>query len=257
MKRLFVLALLFCLLLVGCATDEPTVIYPTAGHLVASWEGEYPPDLCGVWSTDGKWEHITFGITQDAAGEAVKARLLTQIEDHETVTFAYQEHTYGELFAAMDELGYKMGLRTGMTMLALNDKENHIIVGVIMDPLSAETQALMDECTEKYGNMVRFEHCNPITLFEDYFNKDTHIYYSHITLPKKESPAFPIFPILVSIAALLLIAALALYRRRTLLLADGPLLPLSRRQTAQQVREAIDAPSMRTDAAIQALSERK
>lgn len=258
MKRLTAFLLLLLLFLTGCAADEPPVVYPTAGHLVASWEGEYPHDLCGVWSTDGKWEHITFGITQDEAGEAVKARLLTQIEDHSTVTFAYQEYTYGELFAVMDELGYKMGLRTGMTMLALNDKDNRIIVGVIMKPISPATQTLMEECTAKYGNMVRFEHCNPITLFEDYFNnKDTHIHYSHIALPKSDTPALPVFPMLIGMAVLLLAAALVLYRHRTPLPAEGPPFPLSLGQTEQYVREHTDSPSLRTDGVIQELSARK
>ena len=254
MKRFMILFAAVCLLLVGCAAEPsaPTV-YPTAGHLVASWEGDYPHNLCGVWSTDGKWENVTFGIKEDENSEAIKQWLLTQVEDRDTVTFAYQEYTYGELFAVMDELGYKRDLRKGITLLALYDMENCIVVGVNMKPLSPEAQALIVECTDKYGDMVRFEHCSGIEVYEDLIDSEHFtVYYA-----APSSPVFPVWPAVLG-AFLLLLAFGWVYmrKRRRPLPADGPL-PLSHGQTEQLIREQTDAPSTRTDAAIRALSGRQ
>ena len=154
----------------------------------------------------------------------------------------------------MDELGYKSGLREGINTLALYDKENCIVLGVYMTkPLRPETQALVDDCKAKYGDMVRFEHSDRITLLEGSLPKGQGgtIYYSDTSSLQSASLLLSLLPILLCFATLAFIVAWQqLCGRRKPLPAEG-LSPLSLEQTKRLIKDRTEAPSARTDRLIQ------
>ena len=70
-----------------CAAEAQ---YSTAGDLYEAWCSNLPDYFCGVWSTDGGTTNLTFGIQNNASGNAGKQKILELIENDSSVTFVYQ-----------------------------------------------------------------------------------------------------------------------------------------------------------------------
>ena len=73
--------------------------YVTMGDLYQAWGGYegYPDYICGVWSTDGGMSNMTVAVTKDKAGERGKEKILSLLENPNSVTFTYQSYSYQEL----------------------------------------------------------------------------------------------------------------------------------------------------------------
>lgn len=140
-------------------------VYATAGDLYRQWSMNYPAYICGVYSTDGSYENLTFAVTKDEAGEAGKAEILALVKDDSTVTFTYQSYPYAELRAIQEELTPYMGDDIGINSLGIDEMENVLTIGINSQTKTAETEHFMQECFEKYGNHIRFQDNEGIYIY--------------------------------------------------------------------------------------------
>lgn len=145
--------------------------YTNANALYGSWNTEkqvgeqtvfemvYPDGVCGVWSTDGSADNLTFAVTDDERGEKAKADILAAVEDDSTVTFATQKYTHSELKAVQDAvsehiLGYS-GEEIGVAGWGIYEMENKVHVDIIVSKPGAED--FMRWGYENYGDKIMFE----------------------------------------------------------------------------------------------------
>lgn len=145
--------------------------YTNANALYGSWNTEkqvgeqtvfemvYPDGVCGVWSTDGSADNLTFAVTDDERGEKAKADILAAVEDDSTVTFATQKYTHSELKAVQDAvsehiLGYS-GEEIGVAGWGIYEMENRVHVDIIVSKPGAED--FMRWGYENFGDMIMFE----------------------------------------------------------------------------------------------------
>lgn len=156
MKKLFctLLALLLCLApaLAAFADGEP---YENAYELYASWDA-YPDYLAGVWSTDGSYNRLTFGLIENA-GEAEKEEILSQVRDKDTVSFAEGcKYSYAELRAVREALDtYLREGESGAYGMGIDESENRLIVEI--DASAPGAAEFMARVAAEYGDMVEFE----------------------------------------------------------------------------------------------------
>lgn len=143
--------------------ESASGVYAHAGALYQAWmaarensdASPYPDYICGVWSTDGSMEHLTFALTKDEAGEAGKEEILSLIADDSTASFTYQSYSYSELLELMLVLRSRLGSETGAYGIGIDEEENCICIAI--DLANANSEAFMEECFTQYGNRVYFE----------------------------------------------------------------------------------------------------
>lgn len=156
MKK-FITAAMTLLLLLTCCTPAFAAKgkYRTAGELYQAWHEDTPDYICGVWSTDGGSENLTFGIQDNAAGEAGKQEILDLIQDDSTVSFVYQTYSRNELLQIQWELYAYLQQDLGMVYTSLHEAENRIEVGIykprVQEPATME---MIDELTAKYKDAI-------------------------------------------------------------------------------------------------------
>ena len=161
MKKIYILmicvVLMFSVSVPVFAADE----YANAGELYQAWYGDLPDYITGVWSTDGSYHHLTFGIRADADVKAVKKEILSLVRDDKSVSFAVQKYSYNELKAINDELlayfpSPENDTDYGLVSMGVYEMENMVHIGILEarkdDPV---TVAFIKEITEKYGDAVR------------------------------------------------------------------------------------------------------
>lgn len=157
MKKWIVLLLVLLLVLPVAAAEEG--IYETAGDLYASWaeDGEFPDYICGVWSTNGSWDCLTFALRADAEGEAAKAEILALVRDDYTVSFECRSysHTYNELRQIQSELDLCFDRNVGLVYTGVDEMNNCVLVGINEERQSdPETVAFLSELRERYGDVI-------------------------------------------------------------------------------------------------------
>lgn len=149
--------------------------FATAGDLYQHWmatnldyeTSPYPAYICGVYSTDGGIENLTFAVTKDEAGEAGKAEILALVSDKSTVSFTYQSYPHAELWAIQLELTPYLGDETGANSLGIQEIDNVLVIGINEENKNAET--FMASCFEKYGDRIKFELNDGIFLEDSSF----------------------------------------------------------------------------------------
>ena len=165
-------------------TDSPVTEQPikfsdkefaTAGELYNHWQltkksddtSPYPAYICGVFSTDGSMDNLTFAVTKDEAGEAGKNEILALVSDSATVSFTYQSYSYAELWSVQLALTKSLGEETGANTLGIDEKKNVLIIGI--DETNENADSFMQECFEQYGMKIVFEQNNGVQLqFESF-----------------------------------------------------------------------------------------
>ena len=183
--------------------------YSNAGELYEAWAENLPDYICGVWSTDGGYSNLTFGIQDNEAGNAGKQKMLDLIENDSSITFVYQEYSRNYLLQIQREIDEYMKLDLGLVSTGLYDTRNCIELGILEDRKNdADTQTMIKEITDKYGNAVsvtytdaRFE----LTLGEE---KDPMAQYSLF---------LPVFLVAVAVLGMLFIVI----QKRGVLLQTG------------------------------------
>lgn len=151
------------MLFTGNIPVQAVTVYPDAYALYQSWEGDYPDGVSGVWSETGDTDHLVFGIAAGADAEQVKAMILEQIENQESVSFVDQNYSNDMLYGIMDSIAESPKVE-GMYAWGLDQEQNCVSIGVDLENPSPELQAFMDEYTEKYGDAVQFYECDGIHL---------------------------------------------------------------------------------------------
>ena len=99
---------------------------------------------------------MTFAVTNNEAGEHGKQEILDLINDDSTANFVYQEHSYGELIAAREDIcEYLFNLGISFSGI-FNQEENKVVMTVGTDSQDIK-DLLTTYCTDKYGDMIVLE----------------------------------------------------------------------------------------------------
>ena len=145
--------LLICVLSVPVSAEEAK--YATAGDLYEAWSESLPDYICGIWSTDGGTENLTFGIQDNEAGNAGKRQMLELIENDGSVTFVYQQFSRNYLLQIQEEIFCYFEKDLGLVSTGLDEYDNCIQLGILKERKGdADTQAMIRELTGKYGKAV-------------------------------------------------------------------------------------------------------
>lgn len=143
-----------------CAAEAQ---YSTAGDLYEAWCSNLPDYICGVWSTDGGTTNLTFGIQNNASGNAGKQKILELIENDSSVTFVYQEFSRNYLLQMQKEIDGYFEKDLGLISTGLDDINNCIVLGIYIERKdNADTQNMIDEITAKYGKAVSVEYTDQL-----------------------------------------------------------------------------------------------
>lgn len=164
MKKLFTL-ILTMVLICSCSiiASAAEAKYNTAGELYEAWCENLPDYICGVWSTDGGTNNLTFGIQNNAAGNAGKQEMLDLVKNDSTLTFVYQEYSRNYLLQIQREIDKYMPKDLGLVSTALYDENNCIELGILKERQDdADTQNMIREITDRYGNAVTVEYTDAI-----------------------------------------------------------------------------------------------
>ena len=210
MKKLLIM--LFSVLFVfSCAVvvSAEEAQYSNAGELYEAWAENLPDYICGVWSTDGGYSNLTFGIQDNEAGNAGKQEMLDLIENDSSITFVYQEYSRNYLLQIQREINEYMKLDLGLVSTGLYDTRNCIELGILEERRNdAETQAMVKEITDKYGNAVSVTYTDAI--FE-------------LTLGKEKNPIaqYSLFLPVFLVAVALLSTLFIVIQKRGVLLQTG------------------------------------
>lgn len=152
---------LICSCSVAVSAEEAK--YNTAGDLYEAWCDNLPDYICGVWSTDGGTNNLTFGIQNNALGNAGKQEMLELVKNDSTLTFVYQEYSRNYLLQIQREIDNNyLSKDIGLISTALDDRNNCIVLGILEERENdAETQTMINEITGKYGKAISF-------IYDDY-----------------------------------------------------------------------------------------
>lgn len=177
MKRLIIIGAAAAALLFGMpvfaentenSTSEPIRVYPNAYALYSvGWGGgyPYPEGVTGVWSATGGTDLLVIGIAADSDVEQVKADILAQIENKESVEFLVQDHShellheiYGNVAAERENYN-----ADDVYTWSISESGNCVIIGADIEHPSPELQQFMEACKAQYGDAVQFTECEGIS----------------------------------------------------------------------------------------------
>ena len=217
MKKTFALILSLFLIAtstITCFADAP---YHTAGELFREYYNGYdalPDYICGVWSTDGGEENLTFAVQNTEEGNAGKLEIIELVENDLTVSFVYQHYSYNYLCRVQDELLPYLEKRIGIIASGVYQYENNVTLTVReKDRNSNEIVSALKEIKEKYGDAVCIEYLNGNITTTDLTAPMSPFFSS---LPENSSSPF----FFACAAVLLLFSAAALFflfRKKALL----------------------------------------
>ena len=164
MKRLTasLLCVLFLFFVPINTNAEEVGCFENAGELYEYWSKNSLPDfITGVWSSDGGYINLTFGVTNDAAGREGAKRILALVSDDDTVAIVYQTYSLHYLYdiqAVVEKyLDDDIGFKTVGVYFLTNRVEVDIEQERIDDP---KTIAIVNALTERFGNAVFFRFTN-------------------------------------------------------------------------------------------------
>ena len=212
MKKIPIIILIVLLLLTTTVLAEEQFV--CAGDLWQNWqmnagdyytECPYPDGISGAWSTDGGMTNLTFGITDNAAGEAAKNAVLSQIKDKDTVSFVYHKFSYEELWEVRLEIEKSLGADNGMVGIGIYENENRIHID--MDKDHKATQNTVKELSEKYPEMLAFELGGPAVVTSEEILDNNKAGYN--------------FLLFVLLAAVVCAVILTVFRKKIFMHSDG------------------------------------
>ena len=156
MKKTWIMIMCALLMWLGAVTASAEAAkYTDAGDLYEAWCENLPDYICGVWSTDGGTDNLTFGIQNNEAGNAGKQRMLELIENDSSVTFVYQQFSRNYLLQIQEEIFCYFERDLGLVSTGLNEYDNCIELGISKERKGdADTQEMIKELTGKYGKAV-------------------------------------------------------------------------------------------------------
>lgn len=170
MKRFFVciLCVLILLSVPFSANAEGAGDFKDAGALYEYWTRKdcVPDYITGIWSTDGGYTNLTFGVTNDEAGREGAKQVLALVVNDDTVTIAYQTYALHYLHDVQAELERYLDNHIGFKAVGVYFATNRVEVQVDQEKMDdPNTTAVINALTEKYGNAVFFEFTNAEYIF--------------------------------------------------------------------------------------------
>ena len=164
MKRLVTSFLCVCFLFLVSLNVSAKEIdsFENAGALYEYWTSKdcLPSYITGVWSSDGGYTNLTFGVTNDEAGQKGAKQILALVADDSTVAIAYQTYALHYLYDIQAEVEKYLEADIGFKAVGAYFSTNSIEVDVeqkrIDDP---ETTAVISALTQKFGDAIFFNHC--------------------------------------------------------------------------------------------------
>ena len=214
-------------------TDEGK--YATMGDLYQAWGGYegYPEYICGVWSTDGGMSNMTVAVTKDKAGERGKEKILSLLENPNSVTFTYQSYSYQELQEVNEAVVERMvaGDRS-IVACGIYEMENKVHISVLETAENAEKTA--QKLVKTYGDKVTVE--LGAMLFDT-------------TMEETYDRGVP-GVLLVLAAAVVLLGITVAVKLPARLTSAGKVIterPMSRRQVEKLVAKSTEIPSQRLE----------
>lgn len=174
MKKIVILLLLLVFFSVPANAAEEE-IYSTAGDLYKAWCDDLPDYICGVWSTDGGEDNLTFGVQDSAEGNMGKEEMLRLIKDDNSVSFVYQKYSRNYLLQVLNDVSSYLDAKTGMISAGLNEKQNCIgleICGIHKD--SQETKQVTEDLISKYQDAIYITYTNCTVLHIDGKQEEDH-----------------------------------------------------------------------------------
>ena len=146
--------LIFCL--GGITVSAEAAMYETAGDLFQAWcngSAQRPDYICGVWSTDGGYTNLTFGIQNTDEGKRGKQEILDMIVDDSTVSFEYQKYSENYLNQIQEEIIPYFQKDLGMVSCGVYVMENRVEIEIHKDRKNdPATKEMVKEFKEKYGD---------------------------------------------------------------------------------------------------------
>lgn len=213
--------------------------YVTMGDLYQAWGGYagYPDYICGVWSTDGGMSNMTVAVTKDQAGEQGKEKILSLLENPNSVTFTYQSYSYQELQEVNEAIVERM-IAGDQSIVAcgIYEMENKVHVSVLETAEDAEKTA--QKLVKTYGDKVTVELGS--MLFDTTTMEETY---------DRGVPGV----LLVLAAAVVLIGITVAVKLPARLTSAGKVIterPMSRRQVEKLVAGSTEIPSERVEEQI-------
>ena len=202
------------LLICACAmtVSAAEVKYNNAGDLYEAWCSNLPDYICGVWSTDGGTTNLTFGIQNNASGNAGKQKMLELIENDLSVTFVYQVFGRNELLRIQEELDGYFTQNLGVIYTGLDEMNNCVALGINQERKhNADTQHMIEQITEKYGEAIRVEYTDEISYTGGELDNLC------IWIRKSEQPSL-LMPIVMMLFLMIGITFAMILRRKMLIL---------------------------------------
>ena len=213
--------------------------YATMGDLYQAWGGYegYPDYICGVWSTDGGMSNMTVAVTKDKAGERGKEKILSLLENPNSVTFTYQSYSYQELQEVNEAIVSRM-MAGDQSIVAcgIYEMENKVHVSVLETAENAKETA--QALVKTYGDKVMVE--LGAMLFDT-------------TMEETYDRGVPGVLLVLAAAAVLLGITVAVKLPARLTSAGKVITgrPMSRRQVENMIADSCEIPSQRLDEQIQ------
>ena len=171
MKRMLILVMCFLITCI-CAvmvSAEDNGIYENAGQLYEAWmhQGGVPDYISGVWSTDGGYVNLTFGVVKGEAGQKGQQEILALVKDDSTVTIVFQTYSRNYLYQIQREIEdayFEAGV--GLVTAGVMEQENKLRFEVHIDFAdNAGTQAMIQHITNQYGDAVYFSYIDTYPQF--------------------------------------------------------------------------------------------
>lgn len=134
--------------------------FENGGELYQYWASVagWPEYLTGAWSSDGGYENVTFGVTNDEVGRKGAAHILELVEDDATVTIVYQTYPLQYLYRVQGEIEPYLSDELGLIGVGVNAYANRVEVAVEQKRIDdADTVSAINTITEKYGAAVFVE----------------------------------------------------------------------------------------------------
>ena len=91
--------------------------------------------------------------------------MLEIVKDDSSITFVYQEYSRNYLLQIQKELDGYFEKDLGLISTGLNEKNNCIVLGIFEERKDeADTQKMIGEITQKYGNAVSVEYTDELSF---------------------------------------------------------------------------------------------
>ena len=155
MKRITIFFTIMIICIMPMTVSAAGETYSTAGDLYQAWCDNLPDYICGVWSTDGGQNNLTFGIQENEAGDAGKQEILNLVENDSTVSFVNQKHSRNYLLQVLEDMIEYFEKDQGIITAGLNEQQNYVeigICGIYKD--NDETDIIIDDLNTRYAAMI-------------------------------------------------------------------------------------------------------